>query len=349
MKKITYLIILLIFLIPIVRAAPPPMPVGVAGMVTIDGVPTNEVEVVVQNLNTGETIQTHTRKAQDENGWYVCAVGGKDGDTIRATVNYNGQSYSREITVDLNRTTHYINFTISSHTSSSSSPREYSPPSANFIWSPDQPKVNEIVTFVDMSSDPDGDIVSTYWEIAGHNFTGHGVQYTFPESGNFTISLVVMDAKGYIDACQKTIYVAPSDSPSSEPPSSVNETFTSNQTEKTNITLFIEVKDKNGNPLPHAKVEIYQNNTLVQTAYTNEDGTATVEIQPGSYKIKTSYASQIETKRMSFVNDGRVTFLFSHEEQTRTKSFNWWWIIIPLVVIAIVVILILRGRRPWWI
>jgi len=335
MRKIVYIILLAIILqFPFAKSAWMSMPVGIAGRVIIDGVPRNGIEVVVQNLNTGESIQTYTRQAQSEDGWYVCAVGGKDGDTIRATVNYNGQSYSREITVDLNRTTHYINFTITS-----------SPPSANFVWTPENPKVNETITFIDLSSDPDGDITSVNWRIEGSNFTGHTVQYSFTKSGNFSVSLIVMDSNGYIDICQKTIYVSPEIN--SEPPSNTDETST-NQTEKTNITLFIEVKDKNGNPLPHAKVEIYQNNTLVQTAYTNEDGTATVEIRPGSYKIKTSYASQIETKRMSFVNDGRVTFLFSHEEQTRTKSFNWWWIIIPLVIVAIVMVLILRGRRPWW-
>jgi len=284
MRKIVYIVLLAIILQPLsVKSVWMSVPVGIAGRVIIDGTPTNGIKVVVQNLNTGETIQTYTRKAQSEDGWFVCAVGGKDGDIIKATVNYNGKSYSKQITVDLNRTTHYINITILSH-SSSSSPREYSPPSANFIWTPEHPKVNETVTFIDMSSDPEGDIVSTYWEIGGHNFTGYAVQYAFPESGNFTISLVVMDAKGYIDVCQKTIYIAPSDFPPE--PSSINEASTSNQTEKTDITLFIEVKDKNGNPLPNARVEIYQNNTLVQAAYTNESGIAEIEIQTGSYKLK---------------------------------------------------------------
>jgi len=313
------------------------MPVGIAGRVIIDGVPTNGIEVVVQNLNTGETIQTYTRKAQSEDGWFVCAVGGKDGDIIKATVNYNGKLYSKQITVDLNRTTHYINFTITS-----------SPPSANFIWTPEHPKVNETITFIDMSSDPDGDIVSTSWKIAGHNFTGHEIQYTFIEPGNFTISLIIMDSSGYIDICQKTIYIAPL-----EPSFSTNETSTSNQTEKTDITLFIEVKDKNGNPLPNTKVEIYRNNTLVQVVYTNEDGIAETEVQSGSYEIRASYGAHEETKRMNFINDGRVTFLFNPEYRENQSFTDYRPLIIPIVVVAIIVgvavFIINRRRKEWWL
>lgn len=336
MRKIVYIILLAIILqFPFAKSAWMSMPVGIAGRVIIDGIPTNGIEVVVQNLNTGETIQTYTRKAQSEDGWFVCAVGGKDGDIIKATVNYNGKSYSKQITVDLNRTTHYINFTISAS----------NPPSANFIWTPTYPKVNETVTFIDTSSDPDGDIASANWNIAGHNFTGHEIQYTFTEPGNFTISLIIMDSKGYIDICEKTIYIAPL-----EPSFSTNETSISNQTEKTDITLFIEVKDKNGNPLPNTKVEIYRNNTLVQIVYTNEDGTAEVQVQPGSYKIQAFYGSQTAKKMMSFSNNGRVVFLFNPKYPREEHSINYYPLILVVVAIAVVVgvIIKIKKNKKWW-
>jgi len=341
MRKIVYIILLAIILqFPFAKSAWMSMPVGIAGRVIIDGVPRNGIEVVVQNLNTGESIQTYTRQAQSEDGWYVCAVGGKDGDTIRATVNYNGQSYSREITVDLNRTTHYINFTITS-----------SPPSANFVWTPENPKVNETITFIDLSSDPDGDITSVNWRIEGSNFTGHTVQYSFTKSGNFSVSLIVMDSNGYIDICQKTIYVSPEIN--SEPPSNTDETSTSNQTEKTNITLFIEVKDKNGNPLPNTRVEIYENGTLVQVVFTDDSGTAEAEVQSGSYEIRASYGSQEEIKKMDFVNNGRVTFLLNPEYQEESSTDYHRPLIILIVVVAVIVgvavFIINRRRKRWWL
>ena len=327
------------FLMPTTKALL--MPVGIAGKVIIDGHPKNNIAVTIKNLDTGETITTYTRKAQSgEDGWFVCAVGGEDGHKVRAIVNYGGKTYTKEIIVDFDKTTQYINFTISTSQSGLS---PSSPPSANFTWSPTTPKVNETVTFIDISTDPDGDIISTTWNISGQTLTGHEIEYTFKKSGNFTISLVVIDASGYIDVCQKTISI-------SQPQQifSQNETNNTNIPQKTNITLFIEVKDKNGNPLPNTKVEIYQNNTLVQTTYTNESGIAKIEVQSGSYKLKAFYGSQTKTKRMSFVNDGRVVFLFNPEEQPETESFNWWLVIIPIIIIMSIVILILRGRKPWW-
>ncbi|RLE37571.1 hypothetical protein DRJ17_06300 [Candidatus Woesearchaeota archaeon] len=349
MKKIVCIVILATLMIPSAKALL--MPIGIAGRILIDGNPTNNIVVNIKNLNTGETTTAYTRKAQNgEDGWFVCAIGGEDGHKIRATVNYGGETYVKDIIVNLNRTTHYINFSISTTSSSPPPPvpPSSSPPSANFVWSPENPRVNETITFIDVSSDPDGDIVSTNWRIDEQNFTGHSIQYTFTEAGNFTISLIVMDSKGYIDICQKTIYIAPLET-SQEPPSDTNETTTSNQTEKTNITLFIEVKDKNGNPLSDTKVEIYQNDTLVQVVYTNNSGVAEVEVSSGSYEIKAFYGSQIETKRMDFVNDGRVTFLLNPEEkqQPEGESYNWWWLIsIPIVVI--VAIVLWKRRKPWW-
>ena len=186
---------------------------------------------------------------------------------------------------------------------------------------------------------------SRTWTIDGNSFTTKTVTYTFTLPGYYTVSLVIMDAYGNVDIAQQTIFIS-----TSEQSFEANETNNTNPPQKTNVTLYIAVKSRDNRTIPNAKVEIYQNNTIVQVVYTNESGVAQATLPSGSYKIKAYYGTQTETKRMEFVSDGRVVFLFNPEETPpKTESFNWFYIIIPLIIGIIVLgILLWRRRKAWW-
>ena len=200
-----------------------------------------------------------------------------------------------------------------------------SPPIANFTYTPENPLVGEEVTFIDTSTDPDNDITSRTWTINGETFSEETVTYVFTEPAIYVVSLVVMDSQGNIDIIQRHVSVT-----------SPQENQTQTLPEVTNVTLHIEAKDKNNNTLSNVKIVIYdENNTVVQTVYTNESGIATVTLPVGSYKIKAFYRDQTETKNMEFHNDGRVIFLFSPtaiEEKQGEQSNNTIFIAIPIIV-----------------
>jgi len=329
-------------------------PCGILGRVKIDGIYQDGIQVTIKNLNTGEEKVVTTQEVNGEHGWYVATLSGDDGQILQ--IEYDG--YTNQTTVDLEKLSQYLNLTITTESGGeeeSSEPSSPSPPpppppppmiKANFTYYPENPKVGEEVTFVDTS---EGDISSRTWTIDGNTYTTETVTYTFTLPGYYTVSLVVMSSIGDIDIAQRTIFIKPS-----ETSLETNETNISQETEKTNITLFILVKDKNNQTIPNAKVEIYQNNTIVQVVYTNETGTAQAILPPGSYKIKAYYGTQIETKRMDFVSDGRVTFLFNPEEiQPESEGgFDWFAVIPPVVIGIVVVVLVLLvvkdRRRKWW-
>jgi len=201
---------------------------------------------------------------------------------------------------------------------------------------------------VSISTDPDDDIINHTWNIEGQLFYGQMHEHIFRTSGNYDITLVVTDSMNNIAVAQKTIHVAPisTQEQQNDTTESNNTNNKTNETES-NITISIIIKDKNNNTLPNTPVYIYENDTLVQTAYTNDSGIAVIDLPQGSYKIKAQHGSQSETKRLSFTNDGRVTFMFSSGETSQPEGFNWWLIIIPILVL-LVLLFIVRWRKPWW-
>jgi len=326
-------------------------PVGVCGRIKIDGFYQDGIEVTIKNLNTGEKKIVTTQTVNGEKGWYVATLSGDNSHIIQ--IEYNG--YTNTTIVDLDRLSQYLNLSVTTEGGGgeSSSPSEIPhvtpspppPPHANFTYSPLNPKVGDEVTFIDTS---EGNITSRTWTIDGNSFTTKTVTYTFTLAGYHTVSLVVMNDV-CIDICQKRIFISPS-----EQSFEANETNNTNPPQKTNVTLYITVKSRDNRTIPNAKVEIYdKNNTLVQIVYTNDTGTAQATLPAGSYKIKAYYGTQTETKRMEFINDGRVVFLFNPEETpSREEGFNWLSIIAPIVIVAVVVILIMlvirNRRRTWW-
>jgi len=80
-----------------------------------------------------------------------------------------------------------------------------SPPVADFDYSPEEPKVGQLVTFAaDGSSDPDGSIASYAWdfdgdgvyEIQGGPGSARTVVHMFSRDGNYNVTLTVTDNEG---------------------------------------------------------------------------------------------------------------------------------------------------------
>ena len=75
----------------------------------------------------------------------------------------------------------------------------YAPPVASFTYSPQNPLVNEAVTFdASASSDPDGTIAHYSWDFGdGQTGTGQTASHTYTSFGTYTVTLNVTDNDGF--------------------------------------------------------------------------------------------------------------------------------------------------------
>ena len=89
-------------------------------------------------------------------------------------------------------------------------------PTASFVYSPTDPKVDEKVNFnASGSSDQDGTIVSFQWDFGdGHSDSGETVTHQFKDAGTFTVVLVVQDNSGNRDSTSQTVSVSEGEAPS---------------------------------------------------------------------------------------------------------------------------------------
>ena len=89
-------------------------------------------------------------------------------------------------------------------------------PTASFVYSPTNPKVDEKVNFnASASKDPDGTIVSFRWDFGdGHSDSGETVSHRYKEAGTFAVVLVVQDNSGNRGTATQTVSVGEGSSPS---------------------------------------------------------------------------------------------------------------------------------------
>ena len=82
------------------------------------------------------------------------------------------------------------------------------PPSASFTFSPEEPTIQDTVNFYDTSSDPDGSVVSWYWNF-GDEFTSTSKNPThkYSNKGSYTVSLTVTDDEDISISTQKIITI----------------------------------------------------------------------------------------------------------------------------------------------
>jgi PKD repeat protein len=94
----------------------------------------------------------------------------------------------------------------------------FGPPTANFTWSPQIPKVGESVTFDASLSLPSyGIIVSYEWSFGdGGKATGEIVSHIYNSAGTYLVTLNITDAEGLWDIEQKQIQVVQPHGPKAE-------------------------------------------------------------------------------------------------------------------------------------
>lgn len=339
-NKLLPLFFVFILVFSLAVSAAPSQPIGVGGILTVDTVCIDGASVVITNIDTGET-QT---KITENGGFYACALSATTGDVIKASCDYEGTTYENTVIADTSLVTNWLNITITIETEGDdeeenggwtpSPPEQSNSPTADFTVSPEQPVIWDIITFTDISTDPNDDIIARTWNIDGHSHTTNVVQCAFLKPGTYSATLLVMDSEGNTDTMDKeiTIIDAPLYNSSDNSSENNNETI---PTPPENITLTFDVEDQDGNPRCCTSVYVYdENNSLVAFAVTNSTGCANVSVPPGYYIINASYHGVTESKDMSFTNDGRVGFTLLLNSGIPPGGFNWWIVALPMIIFS---------------
>ncbi|CAD6491469.1 MAG: PKD domain protein [Candidatus Argoarchaeum ethanivorans] len=83
------------------------------------------------------------------------------------------------------------------------------PPIANFTYTPENPVINETITFNASSSyDPNGNISDYNWSFGdGSNATGIIVTHSYPANGTYNVNLTVTDNNGATNSISKIVTV----------------------------------------------------------------------------------------------------------------------------------------------
>lgn len=88
---------------------------------------------------------------------------------------------------------------------------ENQPPTASFAHTPDNPTINQIVTFnASNSTDSDGDIVSYVWDFGDGNTTNTAekiITHSYALEGDYNVNLTVTDNKGANHSVSKVITI----------------------------------------------------------------------------------------------------------------------------------------------
>ncbi|UCE29504.1 MAG: PKD domain-containing protein, partial [Candidatus Bathyarchaeota archaeon] len=82
-------------------------------------------------------------------------------------------------------------------------------PTANFsIVSSAKPTINEEISFIDQSSDPDGNIISWYWDLGdGTTATTKNATHRYQALGTYIVNLTVTDNDGASDTLTKSVTI----------------------------------------------------------------------------------------------------------------------------------------------
>jgi PKD repeat protein len=88
-------------------------------------------------------------------------------------------------------------------------PAENQPPVANFEYTPKSPvKIGTLLSFVDTSTDADGNIVSRSWDFDdGTSANGSHPVHIYNASGSYNVTLTVTDNDEDTDSYTKTIKI----------------------------------------------------------------------------------------------------------------------------------------------
>jgi len=176
----------------------PASPVGVGGYIINNyGTLMGGLTVNITNNNTGEYVVV----TSDVNGIYACGINASNGDILFGNCTAGmGIRGTNQTTANLSNVTQWLNITVTS------------PVWANFSWTPEEPEVDEDVTFTDES---EGSITIWSWNFGdGYTSTFRNPVHSFSKAKDYTVTLTISDGSN-TGIISKTITIS---EPSEEPP-----------------------------------------------------------------------------------------------------------------------------------
>lgn len=133
-------------------------------------------------------------------GMYTSTIMAENGDVINISATADSETGYNTSTADLSIVTMWINLTFTLAGMA---------PTARFTYSPDNPLVDELVTFHDYSTDPDGTIIGWNWDYGdGETHVGKSASHRYGEVRDYTVELTVTDNDGFTDTAKKTVNVS---------------------------------------------------------------------------------------------------------------------------------------------
>lgn len=194
---IAIIILLTLAMIPNVSSQPA-SPVGVGGYITNNyGTVMGGLTVNITNNNTGDYVVV----TSNINGIYACGINASNGDILFGNCTAGmGISGHNQTVANLSNVTQWLNITVTS------------PVWADFSWEPEEPEVDEEVTFTDES---DGSITSWSWQFGdGYTSNLRNPDHTFSKAKDYIVTLTVSDGSND-GVISKTITIS---EPVVEPP-----------------------------------------------------------------------------------------------------------------------------------
>jgi len=87
-------------------------------------------------------------------------------------------------------------------------------PTADFTFIPVNPENDDVIQFIDISTDPNGTIIAWWWDFNdGYYSDLQNPIHCYYMDGSYTVSLTVTDDDGFTDSIQKTISIGPMNNP----------------------------------------------------------------------------------------------------------------------------------------
>jgi len=226
------------------------------------------------------------------------------------------------------------------------------PPFASFTYSPQNPVVNEAITFDgSASTDPDGEIVSYEWDFGDGNVTSTldpVITHAYAETGNYTVILTVTDDDGATNSTTKiiTVYsptaIFDTGSPANPYPS-ISGTHTGKIIPSQNITVCklytypcpgtgghtesIELYDENGNLIASGNWSGYQqdgwHNITIHNLTGGSPYITLLKDHEYNYTIRTGSYPQIIHKQNHTTLDGSLITCTMFTDANGRVHYDW--------------------------
>ena len=197
-------------------------------------------------------------------------------------------------------------------------------PVADFTYTPEEPLDTDIITFVDHSTDEDGEIVSWFWEFGdGSTSTNQNPTHMYEDNGTYVVKLTVTDDKNATSTKQVAIVVA-------------------NKAPVAKFT-FNPANPKIGDEIEFTSQSFDDDGNIVSYLWDFGDGNTSTEQNPvHSYDKTGTYNVTLTVTD----NDGATHTQTQQIEVTKEKVNIWLYliIIVILVIIAIVVVAVWMKR-----